>query len=320
MEQNNVNDVLLVKYLLGEVSETELSRIQQWLKESSDNKAQFYELKLVWEQSRNALVSSTIDVEDAWARFRQRIAQKKVPLPVNNYKWLKIAAAMLVLLVSGSLVWFMTSQQEPVNTIAQQVQPPAVTVDTEAPKANIAAVPADTGSQGEVDPVTIERPASSHNKPLRFVVTKKHTVKEDLVRSINNYGNKKYICNGTPCPLEICISQSLRCLDKSSSAFSTCSTLEPDQSGQLSLKGSDKIAKNCSLTIQEIRITRPITGESIVLDEHSSPATAQDLYNYITGQKTGNILAGVFHSGCDNEDDDHLLKFDNNNYGHLILQ
>lgn len=320
MEQSNVNDVLLVKYLLGEASETERSRIQQWLKESSDNKTQFYELKLVWEQSRNALVSSTIDVEDAWGRFRQRIAQKRVRLPVNNYKWLKIAAAMLVLLASASVVWFMTGRPEQANPIARQIQAPSITNDIETPKAKVAVVTPDTGSKMEAEPAVIEKPVASSTKPLRFVVTKKHTVKEDLVRSINSYGSKKYICNGTPCPLEICISQSLRCLDKSSSAFSTCSTLEPDQSGQLSLRAGDKIAKNCSLTIQEIRITRPITGETIVLNEHSSPATAQDLYNYITGQKTGNILAGVFHSGCDNEEDDHLLKFDNNNYGHLILQ
>ena len=210
MEQSNVNDVLLVKYLLGEVSETERSRIQQWLKESSDNKAQFYELKLVWEQSRNALVSSTIDVEDAWARFRYRIAQKRVPLPVNNHKWLKIAAAMLLLLVSGSLVWFMTGQQEPATPIAQQVQAPPVTTDIETPRGNVAVITPDTGGAAEVEPVTIEKPVSSSTKPLRFVVTKKHTVKEDLVRSINSYGSKKYICNGTPCPLEICIYQSLR--------------------------------------------------------------------------------------------------------------
>ena len=31
-------------------------------------------------------------------------------------------------------------------------------------------------------------------------------------------------------------------------------------------------------------------------------------------------LAGIFHSDCDNELNDHILRFDNNNYGHLILQ
>lgn len=74
------------------------------------------------------------------------------------------------------------------------------------------------------------------------------------------YKKKKIVCNGTACPIEICIIQSAKCKDRKDAEISTCNTLEPDESGQLRYKTHDRSLANCTLTIEEIRITRLSTG------------------------------------------------------------
>lgn len=167
-------------------------------------------------------------------------------------------------------------------------------------------------------------------KQARYDRVKSHTTEKSIGFAANRRqggGNmnekydrtKEFLCNNTPCPLEICIIQSVKCRNGEPIPVSTCSTLEPDQSGQLKYKAFNKIARNCKSTVQEIRITRVSTGETIVLDEHSSPSTAQDFFDYITGQKPGgDIVAGIFHSDCNNHSDDCGLTIDN--LGNLILQ
>jgi len=95
--------------------------------------------------------------------------------------------------------------------------------------------------------------------------------------------------------------------------------LEPDQSGKLHYTALNKISRHCKATIDEITITMISTGETIVLNDHSTPSTAQNFFNHITGKKKGEVYAGVFHSDCNNETDNCGLTFDSN-YGNLILQ
>ncbi len=130
---------------------------------------------------------------------------------------------------------------------------------------------------------------------------------------------KAYICNSTPCPVQICISQTMKCKGKQPAAISTSSVLEPDQSGRLSLKPHGRIAKDCSITVNEIEIKSLNTGETIILNANSTPATAQEVYSYITGQKRGDVLAGAFRTDCDNHPGTNAIRFDNK-FGDLILQ
>lgn len=130
---------------------------------------------------------------------------------------------------------------------------------------------------------------------------------------------KEFVCNSTSCPLEICIVQAFKCGDIRSSDVTTCSTIAPDESGQLSYKAFSSIGKNCVSIVKEIRIKRVTTGETIILDEHSDPVTAQNLFSYITGQIKGDIVAGIFHTDCNNQAREHGLRLDNK-FGDLILQ
>ena len=67
-------DDLLVKYLLHEADEAELERVQQWVSQSPANQRYLAGFSKIWEESRNLAVHSTVNEDDAWKDFQQRIA------------------------------------------------------------------------------------------------------------------------------------------------------------------------------------------------------------------------------------------------------
>ncbi len=131
-------------------------------------------------------------------------------------------------------------------------------------------------------------------------------------------GTNDVIHNGTPCPIELRISQTIKCPNIGPKAISSSSTLEPDQSAQLNYKEKNTKEKNCSLTINEIEIKSIATGEVILLNSSSTPSM-QEVFRYLTFEKEGNILAGVFNNDCDKKNRKHNLRL-NNRDGNLILE
>ena len=218
------------------------------------------------------------------------------------------AAAILLLLSVG--IWFMlppTAKDQ--QGVARQIAPAPVIVPADTARNATPAV-----AQGDTQ-MKDEQP--TRNKEL--VVVKKRTHSHKAHDVITKYTAKDFICNGTPCPIQICINQTVTCPHTQPSTISSSSTLEPDQSGQLRYKAHDKIAKNCSLTVNEIEITSIATGETILLNTNSTPSTAQEVFNYITGKKKGDVLAGMFSSDCDHQEQKHGVRL-NNRHGDLIIE
>lgn len=261
----NITDDLLVRYLIGDVSAEETGMVQQWLQEDNANKKYLDGLSLIWYESKKLAPHDTINEDDAWQRFNNRIntvTTKGKTLPIR-YRNIAVAATLLLLVGVYAIYHFQTVK---------------------------------------------------YNKQLALAQLQK-TIKENLVNK-NANGS---VCNVTPCPIEICIVQSLKCKSVTASEVSTCSTIEPDQSGELVYKAFDRKNANCNFSIKEIRIKRVSTGETIILTEHSNPVTAQDLFDYMTGQKKGDIVAGIFHTDCNNRSYENRLRVDNK-FGDLILQ
>jgi hypothetical protein len=325
-----MSDDMLVRYLLREATEAEQLEVQEWVLQSRENKDHLDRLRLLWTQSTGLAATSTVNTNEAWQRFAAR-TQRGQPAPARRMPlgWMKAAAAMLLLAGVGTALWYYSGspakEQAVVRHTTPVVQPVAPAQQTSAPEVATAPV-----QQPSVSPTQ----ATAEHMQQRVVTTtyvpqpRKRTATavgraegsdDRTKRVLDYYRSKEFVCNGTPCPLEICIIQTISCPGCKPSAVATCSTLLPDQSGQLRYKEPEHIEQNCSVTVQEIRIRRVNTGETIVLDEHSKPATAEELFNYITGRKKGNILAGIFHTDCDNDDDEHDLKLENN-FGNLILQ
>ncbi len=329
MKKNKISDDLLVKYLLNEATETERRTVSEWMSESVDNKNHFNDLKLIWSQSKNLNEHTTIDADEAWKKFGQRIErclphERKFVVNKPSY-WLRIAATLLLLAgIGGGL--FLVSRQNQRGMAENKSQPneAPVKLPLETKPAKIATednansvMKPDTGSAGSRKN-TAELTHVVQHKEVGFSAKKKAYKNDNKERSENDKA-KEFVCNSTPCPIEICIVQSVKCQNGKPAIISTCSTIAPDESGQLRYRAASKLDKNCKLTIQEITIKRISTGETIVLTANSKPATAQDVFNYITGQKTGDITAGIFHSDCANRDNEDGITLDNK-FGDLRLQ
>jgi transmembrane sensor len=94
-------DELLIKYLLNETSTEENSEVLRWIAENPANKTYYDHFKQIWEISKKLEPASTIDEEQAWKKFKDRVSvpvgpeAKVVPLRYK-YGWLKIAAIFLI--------------------------------------------------------------------------------------------------------------------------------------------------------------------------------------------------------------------------------
>ena len=323
-ENRKISDELLAKYLTGEATDAEQALVQSWVGENEENNKQFYHFKTLWEESRHLANTQAVDIDAAWSRFKERTQQpaaKVIALP--RYNWLKVAAVLLLLAGGGWLatVMFYSPENNEV-TVKQKVQQP---VNVRLPEVNNPQVATAVNNTSELQPEIKTVATTMDTKTLnagKIAMAKPKTKFMNVAYKspLDKYNHTHdFVCNATTGALEICIIQSVKCADGDLMSTSTCSVLEPDVSGQLKYKAFDKITRNCKTNVQEIRIRQITTGETVVLNENSKPATALEFFNYISGEKKGDILAGLFTTSCDNQTNDCDLTF-NNNYGSLILQ
>lgn len=109
MSQNNMNmnDDLLVKYLVGETDADENAAVEFWLKADEKNLNYYNGFKKIWEDS--LLIASenkTIDEDAAWKRLQNRIHDNDVKVLTpkkSSVYWLRIAASILLISTLGWL-------------------------------------------------------------------------------------------------------------------------------------------------------------------------------------------------------------------------
>jgi len=263
------------------------------------------------EASLNELMPG-FDKGAEWTLLSEKLhVEKKRPL----YTWRR-AAAVLLLVVVGSIVSMFVIKDDPTGNIA-------AATDTGNEHNWVADVsPAMPSQHTTGDRIIKGSNGNEMNRPVQTtnVMEQPGRRKTSPPLSMNGYHRtKEFVCNGTPCPIEICIIQTIYCKDQKPAAIATCNTLEPDQARQLHYKAPEGAGKQCKVTVDEIRIRRVTTGETIVLNAHSKPSTAQELFNCITGKDKCDLLAGIFEADCDNEQRSHSLKIDNN-LGSLIME
>ncbi|HLW20394.1 MAG TPA: FecR domain-containing protein [Cyclobacteriaceae bacterium] len=94
-----MNDLILIKYLLKETSTEENLLVERWLGTHPDHQKQYEQLQWVWKESKANLLSSTVDENLAWEKFKARSGRtsKRVQFPV----WLKGVAAVVAILMTG---------------------------------------------------------------------------------------------------------------------------------------------------------------------------------------------------------------------------
>ncbi|MNQ27488.1 fec operon regulator FecR [compost metagenome] len=103
----NMNDDLLVKYLVGETDADENAAVENWLKADEKNLNYYNDFKKIWEDSLLIVAKNkTINEDAAWKRLQNRIHEKEVrvitPKKSSGY-WLRIAASILLISTLGWL-------------------------------------------------------------------------------------------------------------------------------------------------------------------------------------------------------------------------
>ncbi len=239
------------------------------------------------------------DKQQEWLQLASQLqpAKKKV-IPVWCY-----AAAILVLIPLAAITWYLSTGNGNQSSVKNNN-------DSSSEARGVVIVKDETGDigKGRVDTSSVS---------IATVPVSKRNLLQD------NDGKKvmagDIIYNNTDCPIELRISQTMSCPDNQPKAISSSSTLEPDQKGKINYRDSTAIARNCSLTIKEIEIRSIATGEVILLNAHSIPSTAQEVFRYITREKTGDVLAGNFNYDCEKRHRKHSLRLENRD-GNLILE
>jgi ferric-dicitrate binding protein FerR (iron transport regulator) len=107
MSQNNrnMNDDILVKYLVGETDADENAMVEKWLDASDDNLKYYNDFKKIWEDSLLiATKNTTVNENEAWERFQNRIHKKETSVILNkSYRYWQIAASIILIIGLG---WF----------------------------------------------------------------------------------------------------------------------------------------------------------------------------------------------------------------------
>lgn len=258
------------------------------------------------EEAKLSELMPGFDKEMEWNKLQAKLQvtpPKKLPI------W-KIAAAVLLFVTSGIVVALVNRDViNPSNATATISDTPANWAQGVLP--TIPGPPSSSPSSSkERDRIIVKIADAGIKQP--------HTADTaSILKGIRRSG--EFVCNSTPCPIEICITQTLKCKELAPSAVKSCSVLDPDQARQLRFNNPNTTARNCNVSVSEISIERVATGEMIVLNDNSRPSTAQELFNCLTGNMECSMLAGIFKTDCNNHHGPDKLKIEKN-AGSIILE
>jgi transmembrane sensor len=113
MQNMEMNDDLLINYLLKEASIEQTAEVENWRKESEANEIRFKRYEVIWVASKKLELKEPIDAHGSLSALKEKIRSQKMSESARiklttRYPWFK-AAAVLVL-ISG-LAWYFTTTQ-----------------------------------------------------------------------------------------------------------------------------------------------------------------------------------------------------------------
>jgi ferric-dicitrate binding protein FerR (iron transport regulator) len=117
----HITDDLLVKYLLAEATPEEAGMVEEWLAADATNKKQFEDFKTIWEESKKLAAVSTVDDDEAWQRFKNRVHNEgnkgAAVRKMRPVAWLKIAA-LFILVAGAGLFGYQMFRENKVEALA----------------------------------------------------------------------------------------------------------------------------------------------------------------------------------------------------------
>jgi len=202
--------------------------------------------------------------EEAWDKLQARIERKPARRILLSYRM--AAAAALLLFVSLLAMYNYPSKQlSQTNAISdngvvaqRQITPVQETVAAPAQ-------PNQPASENNIN-------SNTQNKQLVTAKNNKAHGRHNLDEVSNYYKTMEFICNGKPCPTEICAIKKIKCQNDQPQAISSTAILESGVSGQIPDKSFDNVETNAPITIEALKIKTGTDAEAVILNANSAPA------------------------------------------------
>lgn len=114
---------LIAKKLSGELSSEEEKQLSLWLNTDSANQEKLKAAEYIWKTSGSLTSDFEPNTEKAWLSLKERIENsgKTKPFPVGRLVWLKIAAAIAVIIMMGFLVKYMVNIKDSTGPVLAEI-------------------------------------------------------------------------------------------------------------------------------------------------------------------------------------------------------
>jgi len=193
----HITDDILVKYLLGEATAEEQQYIEKWISENVDHQRYFQHFKLIWDESKKLAITSTVNENEAWERFKQRTQQN---LNTSTYtirpafQWARAAAILLLVAGAGWLFYYLKTGR----TTRVYVQSKESVLTDTLPDGTVvtlnkrSSISYPTEFTGNIRPVTLHGEAFfnvAHNKSKPFIIHANDAVIQVVGTSFNVNSN-----------------------------------------------------------------------------------------------------------------------------------
>ena len=107
-------DELIIKYLSGDTTVSEVSFLEEWVQKDDNNRAHFIAMKKTWILSGMARADDTVDVDAAWQKVKATTLSASSPsatLKFFSRPFLRYAAALAVIALISFLVYNQVVEQ-----------------------------------------------------------------------------------------------------------------------------------------------------------------------------------------------------------------
>jgi transmembrane sensor len=105
--------------MLNEATADEQEQVRLWLEADQTNRSYFNQFQQIWEEGLHLAKTTTVDENEAWLRFRKRIAPTTIPQ--TSFVWIRIAAAIVIIAGIG-LIGYLTVFKAPETFTISAVQ------------------------------------------------------------------------------------------------------------------------------------------------------------------------------------------------------
>ncbi|WP_082886318.1 FecR domain-containing protein [Flavisolibacter tropicus] len=118
----HIDDMLLMKYLLGEANREERAAVKDWLSAEEANRLYFQQMQTIWNQSKTLATTKVVDENLAWQRFQRRIHPEEPVRKVERFAWLRIAALFILIAGAALFAYQWLNREAPVQQLAVHTQ------------------------------------------------------------------------------------------------------------------------------------------------------------------------------------------------------